>query len=125
MDAELRKTFEAIKNNHYDFAGMNKAELADRCLDHIGDPDGTIRDGLVYGILAHLLHDKQFREEELTRYLDQLISDDFLSYDLENKHPHSVLRRSFSILQLVILVYVHRRVGILERSSIERVSRRF
>jgi len=125
MEKELIETLESIKKNHYDFADVNKAELADRCLMHIGDPDGTIRDGLVYGVLAHLLHDKYFNEAELTRYLEQLISADFLSYDLENKQPNSVLRRSFSILQLVILVYVHRRDGILEKASIERVYHAF
>lgn len=85
---------------------------------YIGDPDLKIRDGLVYPVLAHLLHDKHLEADKLLNVFGRLLSPVFLFYDMENKDEYSILRRSFSLLQLVILFYVHRRDQIFPKEVV-------
>jgi len=90
----------------------------EKLLLYIGDPDPKIRDGLVYPVLAHLLHDKHLETDKLLNVFGRLLSPVFLFYDMENKDEHSILRRSFSLLQLVILFYVHRRDQIFSKEVV-------
>lgn len=125
MEIEHINILKGIKNNRYDFSKVNKVELVDICLKDIGNQDSELRDGLIYGVLAHLFYDHQLSEEKLTYYLDKLMSDGFLFHDIENVQKFSVLTRSFSILQLAVLVYVHQRDTIIPKSSIENLHRAF
>ena len=111
--------FQEIKEKKFDFSSYEKHEIADLLLSHIGDKDSYVRDDLVYEILAHLFMDNYFNEEELTIYFNRLVSHEFMLYDLENKDEYSILKRSFSILQLVVLVYIHRRDQIIDQQIIK------
>ncbi|MDY0074882.1 MAG: DUF2785 domain-containing protein [Acholeplasmataceae bacterium] len=108
---------EALKHNDYDFSQINLLHLQDYLLKHIGHPDPHIRDDLVYAIFAHLILDHHLGEDELTSICYRMLSEDFLTYDLENKVEHSVLKRSFTLLQLVVIVYIHRRDHIIAKKT--------
>ncbi|RJP57538.1 MAG: DUF2785 domain-containing protein [Ignavibacteriales bacterium] len=119
MDEYLFQSLKDIKKNKYQIDSSQAESLIDEILPFIGDQDPIIRDQTVYGILAHLFHDKHLSKERLTHYLHLLISDQFLFFDIKNHLPYSVLKRSFTILQLVIIVYVHRRDNIISHDDIQ------
>ena len=125
MEKENIQILEEIKRKKYDFSEVDKKAIVEMCLNQIGNQNSAIRDDLIYGILAHLFYDQLFNEDELTVYMERLFSEAFLSYDMENKETYSVLVRSFSVLQLVILVYVHRRDNIIEKPVIEKLYQTF
>jgi hypothetical protein len=79
----------------------------------------------VYPNLAHLLYDKHLTEEQLTDIAQLLVSEKYLHFDIENYIELSVLTRSFTILQLAIIVFVHQRDNIIEQSVIEDLYDKF
>lgn len=114
-----------IKKNNYNFKAIDKEQLVDELLHHIGDEDSYIRDDLIYPTLAHLFHEQHFNEETLTKYLKVLLDDHHLFFDLENHQKNSALTRSFSILQLVIMVNIHNRDNIISKSDIQYTYNQF
>lgn len=125
MNKNLQTLLETQKELEYTFENVDKMDLARTLIDDIGNPDSYIRDDLIYPNLAHLLHDKHFDEAELTSLLDLLIDESHLFFDLENKIPNSVLIRSFSILQLVIILFVHKRDKIISERKIQELFEKF
>lgn len=109
----------------YAFPDVDKQELVTLLLENIGEPNAHIRDDLVYPNLAHLFYDNHFNESELASYLHQLMGEEYLFFDLDNYIDYSSLIRSFSVLQLVILVGVHNRDNIIASRSIKSLYTRF
>ena len=125
MEKENIIYLESIKKSKFNFEDVDKQALLDLLMISIGDENPHVRDDLVYEILAHLFYDQVLDEKTLEVYMLKLASDDYLSFDLENTHEHSVLKRSFSILQLVILVHVHIRDHIINQKIISNVFDKF
>jgi len=119
LDTELIKYLELQKEEKYEFKDINKNELVQKLMEDIGINDSYIRDELIYPNLAHLLYDKHFIEEELTVFLKMLISNEYLLFDLKNKEEYSVLKRSFTLLQIAILLFIHRRDHIFDSYLIQ------
>lgn len=119
MQKDMIELLQKIKENKFDFKDIDKLHLATSLMNHIGELRSEVRDNLVYVVLAHLFHDQHLNEEELTQYLKQLKSESHLFYDMHNKEQWSILKRSFSMLQLVILVYVHRRDHVIDVKEID------
>lgn len=113
LEAATIEYLKKQKETEFKFEDVDKLQLAYQLIDNIGDDNSEVRDGLVYPNLAHLLHDKHFTEEQLEEILELLIGPKFLHFDLENYIETSVLTRSFTLLQLVILVYVHNRDNVI------------
>lgn len=116
---ETIKLLKRQKEEKFSFENTHKLDLVHELLENIGDPDGEIRDGLVYPCLAHLLYDKHFDEETLSSILTLLMSEDYLFYDINNNSLNSVLKRSFTSLQIVIMLYVHKRDQVLSETQIK------
>ncbi len=125
MEKDKISYLESIKKSKFNFIDVDKKELLDLLMNHIGDENPYVRDDLVYEILAHLFYDQVLDENTLEDYILKLVSDDYLSFDLNNKHTNSVLKRSFSILQCVILVHVHIRDHIIDQKIILSVFDKF
>lgn len=122
---ELLDYLKKQREEKFTFNGKNHYDLVGQCLTYIGDPDGEIRDHIVYPALAHLLHDKHLNNDQLKSITRRLIGDEFLLYDLENKQDWSVLTRSFTLLQLAILVFVHNRDTVFDEELARDVFNRF
>jgi hypothetical protein len=125
MEQDILKILSDIQKNNYDIKGYDVKKVIDETLPFIGHHDPKVRDDLVYPVLAHLFHDHHLSETDFEHYLDLLISDDYLCYDLENKESYSVLKRSFTVLQLVIVCFVHRRDHIINEDKINQLLKRF
>ena len=125
MDQALIDYLKEQKKHKYTFENCDKKQLVHSLLSEIGHQDPEIRDGLIYSNLAHLLHDNHFSKDELIDFTSILLDDAHLFYDIGNEKPLSVLTRSFSILQLVIIVYVHRRDSLFTNDQLMNLYHRF
>lgn len=122
------KTMDYLKKQkelEYKFEDIDKLKLAYDLIENIGDVDPIVRDEIIYPNLAHLLYDKHFTEEQLSNITRELISDRFLHFDIDNDIELSVLVRSFTTLQLAILVHVHNRDQVLDEELMNEVYFRF
>jgi hypothetical protein len=125
MEQDVLEVLRDIQNNQYEIKGYHAKDVIDKTLPLIGHHDSKLRDDLIYPVLAHLFHDKRLNETDLENYLDLLISDDYLCYDMNNRESYSALKRSFTVLQLVILCFVHRRDHIIKEDKIKHLLERF
>ncbi|XMB72085.1 DUF2785 domain-containing protein [Mycoplasmatota bacterium WC30] len=125
MDKKLIDIMKYEQKNKYMFEGVDKLELVYKLIEYIGDMNSEIRDSLLYPNIAHLLHDKHLTKEELIQITELLIGDEYLTYDMENKEKYSVLKRSFTTLQLVILVFVHNRDDLYTSEMLNRILNTF
>jgi hypothetical protein len=125
MEKDFINILQDIKNKAYDFNGYDVKEILNQSLAMIGDQNPKVRDDLVYPVLAHLFHDKHLSEQDLESNLDVLLSDDYLFYDMHNEKLYSALKRSFTVLQLVIICYVHRKDHVISQEKINHLLERF
>lgn len=122
---ELLTYLEAQRDQKFTFEGKDHYLLAQECMTYIGHQDSHIRDNIIYPSLAHLLHDKLLTPEQLKSITNDFLSETYLLYDLENKEEYSVLTRSFTTLQLAILVYVHNRDGLYSKEEFNHLFETF
>lgn len=113
---ELLQYLQSQRQEKFSFKDQDPMKLVLQSLDYIGDCNSDIRDNIVYPALAHLLHDKHLTTEQLCEITHLLISNKFLLYDIKNEEQWSVLRRSFTLLQLAMLVYVHNRDNVWDEA---------
>ena len=118
LTKEMIEYLESEQEKKYTFENTDKLELLETLLHNIGTPNPHERDDLVYPALAHLLHDKHLDEETLENTFKRFVSKEFLFFDMTNESETSVLKRSFTSLQLVILVFVHKRDNVISKDVI-------
>ena len=123
MKDETIKYLEEQKISEFKFENINKLELTHELMEDIGNLDKHLRDDIIYPCLARLLHDNHLAKDELVKIAEELISDNYLTFDMDNKIKYSTLKRSFTGLQLVILIYVHNRDGIFEEKFVKKIFR--
>lgn len=107
MENYLIELMRKEKESGFQFDGIDKYDLAHKLIENIGDMDSEVRDRLIYVNLAHLFYDGHFDKTQLLHFFELLSSEKYLLYDMENNVSHSELTRSFTILQLVYLIYLH------------------
>lgn len=113
---------DTIKQSNYQLDSVNLDELLQFLLEHIGHQNSVNRDDLVYPVLAHLLHDDVLDSKVLRQVGLQFITEEFLFYDMENTQEYSVLTRSFTLLQLAILIYKHNQLSIFTDEEYEKIT---
>ena len=121
MNEALVDLLKNQKKTEYKFEGVDKLQLLEDLLLDIGIHDSHIRDELIYPVLAHLLHDSHFDKEMLVDISKRLISQEFMMFDLDNDIEFSALIRTFTMLQLTILVYVHNRDGLYNKHEFKEL----
>lgn len=115
IDKKTVKYLENQKECSFTFELINKLDLTYELIKNIGDRDSYLRDDVIYPSLAHLLHDKHLSHEHLIEITKELIGDSYLSYDMDNLEEYGTLKRTFTSLQLAMLVYVHNRDTIFSK----------
>ena len=115
------KYLEDQKKSDFNFNNVNKLELTYELISNIGDVDPYLRDDVIYPCLGHLLHDSHLDKLDLIKITELLISKDYLTYDMENLFENSTLKRTFTALQIVILLYVHNRDNIFSKDTIKSI----
>ncbi len=124
MNKEIIKILESEKKVGYTFKNVDKKNLADELMKEIGNKDGYIRDFLIYPCLFHLFYDNHFKNRELEYYAKLLISDEYLFYDMGNEIEYSVLKRTFSLLQIVVMVNLYNKDRVFSREILMQIYRK-
>ncbi|PAT01333.1 hypothetical protein CI105_07075 [Candidatus Izimaplasma bacterium ZiA1] len=100
-----KKLLESIKSSNCDFTNVDTEDLLKILFKNIGNKDSYVRDDLVYPVFAHLLHDDILTYDKINTICEVLLSEKYLFLDMSNKDKYSVLVRTFTLLQLFIIVY--------------------
>lgn len=99
----LKEKLKAIKENEY--KPMNgDLSILENMLDEIGNVDDHLRDELIYPVLGNWLM-KELPKEEKHRVLERLLNN--LKLGLGESGTDTVFTRSFSMLQIAVLLYSH------------------
>jgi ribosomal protein S13 len=99
----LKEKLKAIKDNEY-MPIDGDLSLLNEMLDHIGDPDDHLRDDLIYPILATWLM-KVLKSEDKQLVLNKCLHN--LKHGLGEAGTDTVFTRSFSMLQIAVILYTH------------------
>lgn len=109
----LKDTLEEVAENEYQVPqNANPFELALTMMNYIGDLDGYLRDELIYTVFAKWILADVFDKDELYQILMISLDDNHLFYKIGNVDD-SVFTRTFSVLLVPLILYVHRRSNFL------------
>lgn len=98
-------------------------QFLEEMLEHIGHPQGEIRDQYNYRLFVELLSADQIPHEVIKSFAARLVGDDFLLKRLGEKGEDTVFTRSFSALWLTAIVYADRQLQLLEETSIDDMAK--
>ncbi len=85
----------------------------DYLLNHLGDSDASIRDGLVYSTLAQGFEESIFSEAQMRKIIAFVTDGECLYYKIGSQADDSVFLRSFSALMGAIFLDCDRRTPLL------------
>ena len=119
MDTFL-EYLEIEKEKSHPFDGKNPWKMIEDMLPYIGHEDPHIRDDIIYVCMA--IVSERLSKEERVKLCNIYLSEDYLFNDLENKKVTSVLKRSFTLLQLVVLLYNHNQEALLDEEFVSNIA---
>lgn len=102
---ELRALLQSFSDEYIPPATTNREAVLNAMIEHLGNPDPVLRDGLIYEAMTYwtLKHGyvsiPQFRQLAAT-----LIDDQHLFYNIDQHDQTSVFQRTFSALWLAVVV---------------------
>lgn len=105
-----------IQENGYQVTEGEKAQdYVPLMLQYIGDNDSELRDDLIYSTFYEWIFEREyFNKEELLKILITLMDENHLFYNIGNDEDDTVLTRSFSALNMVLILYYHMENPFLE-----------
>jgi hypothetical protein len=89
-----------------DFKSLDETELVAliyEMLEHLGDPDSELREGLIYPILMRIISENILSKEEFIHLLETCSGERYLFFRL-GERGDSVFKRSFSALLVAALI---------------------
>lgn len=87
-------------------------------LQHIGTPDGDLRDKLIYTTFWHLIIHDQITQTQLQHLLSQSISEQYLFYKITTEDKDAVFTRSFTTLLIALIINADTKHNFLSPSDI-------
>lgn len=113
---QLLLDLKRIGENEYELSEGEKAwDYVPSMLKYIGDTDSELRDDLIYSTFCEWIFEKEYiSKEELRRILSVLIDENHLFYNIGNDGDDTVLTRSFSVLNIAMMLCYHREENLLE-----------
>lgn len=115
----LKMKLKTIKDQGYAVPDLlNPFELSKSMMAYIGDPDGELRDGLIYSTLFTWVDRGILSNDEVYVLFTIALDDDHLMKGL-GEIDDSVFCRAFSVLIVAIAVMRHRRDGFLSQEILE------
>lgn len=117
----LKEKLQAIAENEYKVPqNENPFTLALSMMNYIGDTDGYFRDDLIYSVLANWMLSDIFNKDELYQILTICLDDNHLFFKIGNVDD-SVFTRTFSVLLLPIIIYIHRKKNFLSFEDLNMI----
>lgn len=117
----LRETLEKEREKGFTFEGQDPLQMIDSLIPHIGDPDPVLRDGLVYPALEALSRQESLKPGDYRKLLGHYLGPEYLFHGIETERVKAALRRSFTVLQLCVLVDVHRERPVFTDEDLNRL----
>ena len=111
-----------IENNNYTLENEeNYFTIAIEMMENIGSIDPKLRDELIYGTLAHWIPENRFTYEQLENLLSISLDRIHLFYKISEDDEDSVFKRTFSVLIVALIIYVHRKENFLSKEILFEV----
>ena len=109
-EQKLKELLLESRQNDYEIPpGLEVLSFSKELLLHIGSTDSELRDSLIYPVLSRWILKGVFSAEEKLEITRTLLGKDYLLHGLGKEEDDSVFKRAFSVLQLAVLVYLHRK----------------
>lgn len=116
---QLQKQLEEIKANQYAIdSTIDIQDLSSKMLQHIGTPDGYLRDKLIYTTFWHLIINDHITQTQLQHLLSQSISEQYLFYKITTEDKDAVFTRSFTTLLIALIINADTKHNFLSPSDI-------
>ncbi|MGH1142720.1 DUF2785 domain-containing protein [Bacillus pseudomycoides] len=116
---QLKKQLEEIKANQYAIdSTIDIQDLSSKMLQHIGTPDGYLRDKLIYTTFWHLIINDHITQTQLQHLLSQSISEQYLFYKITTEDKDAVFTRSFTTLLIALIINADTKHNFLSPSDI-------
>ncbi|MBO1580866.1 DUF2785 domain-containing protein [Bacillus sp. XF8] len=102
---QLQKQLEEIKANHYVIdSTIDIDNLSSKMLQHIGAPDGYLRDKLIYTTFFQLIKNDHIPNTQLQQLLSQSIGEQYLFYKIATDDKDAVFTRAFTTLLIALIL---------------------
>jgi hypothetical protein len=115
----LKEKLIKIKENNYLVEEEEKYfSIGLEMMNHIGALDPELRDSLIYVTFFHWITKKRFTYEQLRCLLNISLDNSHLFYKLAEKDEDAVFTRTFSVLIVALIIYVHREEKFLSEKEL-------
>lgn len=120
---ELKEILNTISQNQYK-PPINHTidELLPLFLDNIGNPDGDLRDRLIFDILSEWIYQGVYNHEQTLEIVSILMDENHLFSGLGTKDNDTLFTRSFSVLQLWAVLFTHHKEPFLPQEIILQIA---
>lgn len=118
-EAILKVKLNKVKNDNFILEEHEKyVELTKIMMKNIGSLDSELRDNLIYDILSNWILEERLNEEDMKKILITALDDSHIFYKIKDKDVDAVYTRSFSMLIIALIIYVHRKDNFLDENEI-------
>lgn len=118
----LKEKLSEIKKNDYTVpVDINAYDFTLIMMKNIGSTDPELRDLLIHRVISRWIMNKVFTKEQLTELLNLNMDKDHLFYKLGEIEDDSVFTRTFCMLNLATIIYVHRNDNFLSDAQVKAV----
>ncbi len=113
---QLLEDLRRIQENGFQISKGEKVwDYVPLMMQYIGDSDPELRDDLIYSTFCEWIFEREyFDKEELLKILTILMDENHLFYNIGNDEDDTVLTRSFSVLNIALILYYHMENPFLE-----------
>lgn len=120
---DLKEILNTIRQNQYK-PPLNHTidELLPLFLDNIGNPDGDLRDRLIFDILSEWIYQGVYNHEQTLDIVSILMDQNHLFSGLGTKDNDTLFTRSFSVLQLWAVLFTHHKEPFLTQETILQIA---
>ena len=120
---KLKVTLKKIAKNNYNLIDdIDYKEITNNMLENIGDTDPILRDELIYMVMANWISNDIYDKDELEEILNICLDEKHLFYQIGNKEDDSVFTRTFSALQISVLINKDNEIDFLNQKTFNKIS---
>ena len=120
--ALLKEKLLEIKNNNYAVSrDISPFDFTLVMMKNIGSTDPELRDLLIHRVISKWIMNDVFSNEQLIELLNINMDNNHLFYKIGEQEDDSVFMRSFCVLNIGTIIYVHRNNRFLSEAAIKSV----
>ena len=120
---DLKELLNTIRQNQYE-PPLNPTinDLLPLFLDNIGNPDGDLRDRLIFDVLSEWIYQGVYNRNQILDIVSILMDENHLFSGLGTKDDDTLFTRSFSVLQLWAVLFTHHKEPFLTQETIHQIA---